>query len=356
MGAYKNQHTVPQTYLKSWEDPNNQNLVWYYDNSNKFYQSTRVDKIIYEYYMYSLTLKEDLSVFENHFLTQNDFIDIFKSIKNYIVKYNGLILDRINDFADNYLYFEDWIIFNKGGKQISESNKIDLRIRILNAKSHRLEKKFSLIENKWDGVKTKIKNLCHYYINNTSISEHQNILYSKDIEFLKLFVDLQYSRTPKLYDTFLQTGKLIMDLDCFDFIINKEPEIPARAAFLKMIDRGLESNHFLIGQGLEKFNIRFLIASESQYFLTCDMPVFKIQNEYFNGVLQQKGVYMPITPKIIAVLFGRDNQLTVTKNVSDEVINSINQQIMNNSQKGFVSSFELNDTGFNKKQLNKVDK
>jgi hypothetical protein len=348
MSSYKNQHTVPQTYLKSWENSNNQNLVWYYNNLTKTYCQTNVDKILYEYYMYSLTLKEDLSIYEKHFLAKADFIDIFIPLKNYIVKYNDQVLNQLDDFADNYVYFEDWIIFDKNQKQISQSNKIHLQKRIYTAKSQRLEKKLSEIENKWGGVKTKIEKVCVYYINNTPISKHQNILSHEDLEYLKLFVDLQYSRTPKLYDTYLQTGKLIMNLECFDFILKKEPEIPARAAYLKMIDRGLKTNQFLIGQPLKNFNIKLLIASENQYFLTSDNPVFKIEDDNFNGVIQQKGIYIPITPKIIAVLFGKDNRLIVTKNIPDEIINSINQQIINNSQKGFISFTELKDTKYNK--------
>jgi hypothetical protein len=149
---------------------------------------------------------------------------------------------------------------------------------------------------------------------------------------------------------FLQTSENIMNMDIFDFIINKEPEIPARASFLKMMDKGLKTDQFLLASILKDTNIKLLIANQQQSFLTSDIPVFAVKDDYYGEILQQTGIYMPITPKIIVVLFGKDNQLLVSKNLSDEIINSINEQIINNSQKGFISSIELEDKRFTKKE------
>jgi hypothetical protein len=134
MSSYKHQHTSPQTYLKSWENPKNHNLIWYYNKSNQTYYNAKISKILYEYYMYSLTLKEDLSILERHYLTKNDFNDIFKPLNIYSVIYKGSVLNKVDDFADNYLFFSDWLIFDKNDKQISDSNKNDLKKKNLQYK------------------------------------------------------------------------------------------------------------------------------------------------------------------------------------------------------------------------------
>lgn len=189
MGEYKYQHYVPQTYLNSWIDDNNQ-LYLYDSKTNCLIKACKPSNILGEKNLYTKTVNELLAC------TDEDIKNIFECLKDYNVYINNEKLENEQEYARQYFDFDNWIIKGKDGRLVSKKklkNTIE-QIRIL-----AIEKNWKIYEDGWNELLKALQE-----------GINKGNLTIKEIKGLKDFIIYQQWRTKDNIDNYKQIIDLIL--------------------------------------------------------------------------------------------------------------------------------------------------
>jgi hypothetical protein len=323
MGEYKYQHYVPQTYLNSWLDDNNQ-LYLYDSKTNCLIKACKPSNILGEKNLYTKTVNELLAC------TDEDIKNIFECLKDYNIYINNEKLENEQEYARQYFDFDNWIIKGKDGRLVSKKklkNTIE-QIRILT-----IEKNWKMYEDGWNELLKALQE-----------GIDKGNLTIKEIKGLKDFIICQQWRTKDNIDNYKQIIDLILcvlkdDLkDDYEKILDEY----ARCYFLKKLDEfqnGNKENHILkVRKALDKLHIVFYKSTGNESFITSDKPVFIIDDNdsFMKG--KMNGLYFPITPKLLCAMYrGEANKYTVT-DMPENTVRLINNLIKTKSKEFYISN------------------
>lgn len=329
MGEYKYQHYVPQTYLNSWVDDNNQ--LYLYDNkTNCLIKACKPSNILWEKDLYTKTVNELLAC------TDEDIRNIFECLKNYNVYINNKKLENEQEYARQYFDFDNWIIIGKDGRRVSKKkikNAIE-QVRILT-----IEKNWKMYEDGWNELLKAIQEGINK--GNLTISE---------IDSLKDFIICQQWRTKDNVDNYKQIIDQILCIISIKDNLNNEDyekilDEYARCFFLKKLDefqnKNIENYILKVRKALDMLHIVFYKSTGNESFITSDKPVFIIDDNdsFMNG--KMNGLYFPITPKLLCAMYrGEVNKYTVS-DMPDNILKCINKLIIAKSKKFYISNKKI---------------
>nr|WP_222591807.1 DUF4238 domain-containing protein [Paenibacillus xylanexedens] len=328
--AYRNQHYVPQAYLKAWTDSSDKLYIL---NKNKsLHKYSKTDNILYSPNLYTRTVSDEL------ILTTEDIESVFGKLKDYIIKINGVIIDDINEYANQYAFFDNWEIFNKDGTLASKKkikHEIDT-IRITTT-----EHRWDQIENGWNKLKEKIENF---------IFEKKETLSSNDLNQLHNFIVAQEWRTPKSIQYYRDMISEEVERNKIHFT-EQYGEISAQmidqyalAYFKKILMRYQdkdENSHIIKEIKLAgQYTIVFYVTESENYFYTSDNPVFTLIDKEFHDSMFN-GKYFPVTPRILCAIYKGDPNEIVVRTMGIELLKEFNELIIENSQNHFISQLEI---------------
>lgn len=327
MGSeYTNQHYVPQTYLKNWEDDSQ--LLWLFnkvDDSLKFPNGVTKDKIFYQKNLYTKTNNN------NPILTKKDKEEKFKILHEFNISYNGKELTTIDDYFNNYHDFSNWCITKKDGS--TPSYKKIKRI-IEEYKSRDIEQNWSTIENNWDTLCCDIIKCINI---KSPLQEYQKL-------GLITFMIIQLMRNPIMVDFYRY---LIKNNDCFKILTdNTVPEEfldfdeSLFKSFIQRFQRREPNNpiQIIINRTFTNGYLHFYVANKVK-FITSDNPVLILKGKKFRNSLYN-GLLFPLTPNILVRIEDTDskNLKSYSKiNIPDKFVTDINYLLKQNSINQYIS-------------------
>ncbi|GGN91498.1 DUF4238 domain-containing protein [Saccharibacillus kuerlensis] len=328
--AYRNQHYVPQAYLKAWTDSNDKLYVL---NKNKsIHKHSKTDSILYSPNLYTRTVRDEL------ILTPEDIESIFGKLKDYIIKINGVIIDDINEYANQYAFFDKWEIFNKDE---TLARKKQIKHEIDTVRITTTEHRWDQIENRWNELKEKIEKF---------IFEKKETLSSNDLNQLHNFIVAQKWRTPKSIQYYRDMISEEIERNEVQFVeqygeISEEAIDQFALAYFKKKLMGYqdkdEKSHIIKEIELAgQYTIVFYVTESENYFYTSDNPVFTlIDAEFHNSMFN--GMYFPVTPRILCAICKGDPNEIIVGTMGIELLEEFNELIIKNSQNYFISLLEI---------------
>lgn len=331
MSGPKAHHYVPRVYLRAWEDVSNK--VWVYNKvDNLLFRHSTVETIMEETYFYALSIDKSLA------LSNDDLEEIFAPLKELNVSLEDKKLSKLAEFRDNFIDFDKWIITRSDGTNV---RKPKIYNDITEKKIKRLEYGWDIIENNWGTTRRKIINL---------VNANATLLDKSTKEEIIMFIVAQEWRVPTAIDYF---EDLIRELSPYFDKIETQEYSPykefAQAYFYKSIEKfqqgdqekGVGKEREIISQ-----NLQFIFAKAvgKKKFYTSDNPVFTIINNGFsNG--KYNGIYMPITPEIIAIgVRGKEDFIRIV-NLDDATVEMINNELIKATNEKYISSCEIAEKG-----------
>lgn len=292
----KNQHYVPQFYLKRWGD-NNKKINALNKQTSKI-ENEAIKNIMSEDFFYEIKP-----------LTQKD-----KNFVLYIISKSENVQHKkfLEDFAQSY--------FSIG--EAKDSATIDLASgKSIDAKSCKqvgIEDLFSKIESRGANVIQKI------------INKDKNWLSKDNSKYdLLIFMGLQYTRTKYMRKKYKRTVRKMKKYgDYSDALLN-----------IVSILMGLESITSFIKRGCKITLLE--IQGTKKNFITSDNPVINISSNWKKEIK----MYFPISPIMALLIEENDKDSFLTEKIKDEnKIEKYNQKIYDSSSMIFaVSKDILND-------------
>lgn len=325
--AYRNQHYVPQVYLKAWTD--NSGQLFLYNKDKTLNKHSETEKVLYSPHLYTRTALDSL------ILTDDDIDIIFGRLKEYVIKFNGVIIDSIYELAKQYELFDEWEILNSDGTQ---AKKKKIKHEIDQAKITTTERRWDQIENNWIILKDRIER---------TVTARKGGLSRTDIEQLYNFMIAQRWRTPQsihfyseLINPLLNSLKEQFDDETYKEIMNEYSGAYFKKAIMRYQDRDEKSHIVKEIELIKECTVVFYIVENEHHFHTSDNPVFIItDSNFYNGKFN--GMYFPLTPSILCAIYKGDSKEYNIQSMPSELICDFNQLIIANSNKYFISKMPV---------------
>lgn len=326
MAENKNQHYIPQTYLKKWEDGNR--LLWLYnkdDDSLKYPQGIKKENVFYQKNLYTKT-PDDYPTF-----TETEKIQFFEPLRNHTLTYDGKQLDPKEGYENLYQNFPDWDIRRLDNSKASNKK---LKQQLESYTNKDIEKNWACIENNWDILCDKIVN---QVILGESISDEDR---RKLIQFI---VTLEF-RNPKQisnyrvliedffkpvfnHPTFNHPDILEEFLKCADLFFKSQIQ--------KFQDNSEEENLIsLTTDALFAYGHIYFYTTKEEKFITCDNPIIIEKKENLKDHPSIK-VLFPLTPNILVHI-----QTNTDKNPKLYTVIPLDQSTVTNINQGFKENAE----------------
>lgn len=323
LAAYRNQHYVPQAYLKAWTDSSEKLYLYNKDKSLNKYSKT--ENVLYSPHLYTKNVADTL------IFTEEDIEVIFGILRNYVIKLDGIILNDICECARHYDYFDDWEIFNLDG---SLAKKKRIKHEIDQIKITTIEHRWYQIENGWLKLKERVEK---------SVTNKSGSITREDLEQLYNFIVAQKWRTPKSIQYYKEIiDPLIKILEeqfgdvCKD-VSHEYSEAYFKKSLIKYQDKNEKSHMIKELELINECTVVFYKAGNDDHFYTSDNPVFIITDkDFYNG--NYNGLYLPITPKILCAIYKGDPEKHIIVSMPSELTEVFNNTIVNNSFQLFISN------------------
>lgn len=361
MSKPKEQHYVPQVYLKAWEttvysikEPKKPFLgVYHYDKTQLVTGNGRNrNTILVNHNTYTID-------YDHVFISTKcpkikaDMIEQIHSIlsqRKIIANYKGNDITKSNEILDYLPDIDDWDFFNLDYSPAKKQANI---YSIKEIRSYLLEEKFSsFMETVWENILNTFLSPYPKFDGQGQIDIHYP---NKSILSKMLYmVALMMCRNPvfDLYGIFTWLEKDILEpvfLQSLQWDDTKTTQIAInelmRGVWLTEIYKGLFNSkggftNTFIKSALEKFGVVMFRtrSKEEGSFITSDNPVVS----HFSNVeaVNNNGIYFPLTPEYLLFLGKNSDGViedTVFRTVSNHDIKKLNRIILNSSTKSIVS-------------------
>lgn len=357
--ATKNQHFVPQVYLKAWET-----TVFSINEPTKPFNG------VYKYSKYSLSLGDGCNkknlLSSNHTYTideeqwfllnscpeiKKEFLFKLKAIlsKRSITVYcNGIKLKKNTDFLSNLQNLETWQFYRDDGSQASQK-AINSEIRGI--RCYCIEDKFSsFMEQKWESI---LADMLSAFPANGGSGQLEVKMSKQSIESMLTMISLMMCRNPAftLYGLFDWADTLLSEtFNQWDDISEKEKwiSIMRRGFWLSQIYKGLFQDpkgfvevftkSAMNGLGIIVFRVR---DDSEGNFITSDNPV--VHYDCILHTQDKRGIYFPLTPRVL-LFMGKNTsdciENVIFRTVTNQDVRSINRIILNGASEHIVSNYQ----------------
>lgn len=331
MSIPRRHHYVPQVYLQRWED--SKKLLWIYDLQNKTVSHRNKRRVLFEDYLYSITLRE----FNLLTIEQKEFF--VAPLKEYKVFLNGKELEP-SEIVENLSSYDRFQI-KKDGSFIKPRHKAALFDEIINGKHPLIEHKFGAIEQQWQSTADFFDEYRRMVIAQNVILPSADI-FMQHCNHLLEFALATYTRNPY---------NIIRSIERFEAEKNANVQNDeCRQVFEAIQLKYLNGEQKLFN--MEKYDIHCIFAAPGYRFLTSDNPVcirpIFIENLNFVGVF-----WFPISPYTLVSLSekNRCSVLNRALNISHylitgESVQMFNKHICENAANIIVSSALIEDPRF----------
>lgn len=355
----KNQHFVPQVYLKAWEttvyslkEPTKPfNGVYKYTKHDLILgDGCNKNNILAKNHTYTidgnfLFLIKDLPEVEKEFLSKLKDIISRRKIKCF---YKDKELVRDKDYIDNLLNVENWEFRKIDNSKVKQRAVIN---EIKDIRCYCIETKFdSFMEKKWENV---LNNMLSVFPMKRGEGQLEVRLNKENIEDMLTMLALMMCRNPafELYGLFDWATEFLSDVfKPWDDVNEKNKYLSEmrKGLWLTHIYRGLfqDSKGFVeifTNSASEQLGIMVLRVRDNSEgsFITSDNPVV-----HCNCILHtqdKRGIYFPLTPRVL-LFIGKNTdgciEDVIFRTVKNNDIRSINQIILNGSTKQIVSNYK----------------
>lgn len=356
--ATKNQHFVPQVYLKAWET-----TVFSIKEPTKPFNG------VYKYSKQSLSLGDGCNkknlLSSNHTYTideeqlfllnscpeiKTEFLTKLKEIlskRNITVYCNDTRLRKNSDYLDNLKNLETWQ-FRRDDNSLASQKAILSEIRGIHC--YCIEDKFSsFMEQKWESI---LADMLSAFPASGGSGQLEVKLSMQNIESMLTMISLMMCRNPafSLYGLFDWVDALLSEtFNQWDDVAEKEKCIGAmrRGFWLSQIYKGLFQDpkgfvevftkSAINGLGIIVFRVR---DDNEGNFITSDNPVV-----HYNCILHtqnKRGIYFPLTPRVLLFMGKNTNgciEDVIFRTVTNQDVRSLNRIILNGASEHIVSNY-----------------
>lgn len=321
----KHHHLIPKTYMSAWEKGDGTLRVEYLDNPS-YIKECNKKNIAKINNFHSICAGSPIC-------TKCDTDLIFAAVKNYTVKYKGNVIKDTLSMNKLFEDFDNWEVLREDNTPVSKKR---IRNEIEQVKITDIEKNWSIkYENEWARQVA--------IISNKILSATTNHINAFDKEYImKFFTALDWRG-------FISNKQFEDELKwlCSDIIPLDNICIPEEKRVLPILTTAAEEmryyillkyyRQYLSDTGviyqnaminLKYTTFHFLIANESELFITSDTPAFV--NKYSNNTLIGM---LPITPKILLLQIRDSNksgQYQISR-IKDEKVQEYNTIIRKNA-------------------------
>lgn len=323
LAAYRNQHYVPQAYLKAWTDLSEK--LYLYNKDKSLIKYSKTENVLYTPHLYTKNAVDTL------ILTDEDIELIFGILRDYVIKLDGIVLSSIYECARHYDFFDEWEIFNKDG---SLAKKKRIKHEIDQTKITTIEHRWDQIENSWLKLKERVEK---------SVTNRSGSITREDLNQIYNFIVAQKWRTPKSIQYYKEMiDPLIKILEeqfgdaCKD-VSHEYSEAYFKKSLMKYQDKKEKSHMIKELELVNECTVVFFITENDDHFYTSDNPVFIITDkDFYNG--NYNGMYFPLSPKILCAIYKGDPEKYLILSMPSELTEVFNNTIVNNSVQYFISN------------------
>lgn len=366
MSKTKNCHYIPQVYLMSWKNANNNHNVNVYDKEKKQLvkdgfniKNNFVGKNLYNYKLF-----DDFQTIKYEEEVKKDIIEKIKKFEkdnNIYIYYQGQRLKYNKD--DNYIFLteKDSIDFKK---QKSSSICCKKERNIYMSELKKIKSTFiedllyKKVENNWNEILKLLKDVSKNFFNNSNLKEIP--IHYKYMHLLINMITLMIYRIPntpgdKEYNDTIESSilalvhvleKPIFSDNTVDDNTYKEKICKPVKKFAKyrlkkdvydiLMRDSIDKNEFI--KENRPFLEMFVIRNKNDLeFYTSDVPCFIVENR-FEVSNKNNAIYFPITDKILLRL-KKSNQLVDKINIyeaNDREVRYFNNLIYNKADKYII--------------------
>lgn len=332
-------HLVPQTYMRSWK--HGKSSVYFVKQGEHELGESKNTKVIGGINNYHSIQAGSLNA------TEQEYDIFFKIILDcYIVKIKDKELTNSEEMNNFFYDFDNWVIIDKLGNEISSIEKNSIKIEITSNYDKTIEEKWNVqYESNWNTIKDNIIKAISDNANSTIIS---GIMRNDLIEFM---VSMEW-RTKPYHPAFQNAWSIIKENLIGNLLAYVQiPEKNQPFPFITTAEEEFKHYYFLNqfkkffkGEGniMEEVNmivndayVELLIAPEDGEFLTSDNPVCRFTNQ------DSKLEYVfPICPKIACrIIKGKDSNLKdkyLISHISKVTLSEYNNELKNNCYNGYI--------------------
>lgn len=246
-----------------------------------------------------------------------------------MIKNPILLLNDFNNFSK----------IKRNGVVLTKAEMNSLKCSIKQWNDTTLEEMLSEIENNWKLICEKLKLFRNNYLSSNDkekcVKEYLNPIW----HYIENFVNILYIRNNEFRDSVHEYTKPIKDISYSIFenfnIINNMVE----THYKNTLKQALLKEYSIF----KTFNINLYLLNDNQNVILPLNYVRIIENTEIDGILLQSAIYIPLTPQIIAIVYGEhSNLITINHNLLDEYVNAINKCLIYNS-KYFVANFKVDE-------------
>lgn len=332
----KRQHIVPRTYMKPWSPDGER--VWTYDRSetSPSIVSHRMMSVNYIRNTYDI-LPGDL------FYTQDALNDIFGFLDGYEIEYDRKKLTSHEELNNNYKNFNSWVIIKPDGTSITETERIQIRDALKEARYPFTEKAWDAqYESDWRSFITDLERRLRS-VKSAGKNEGADTITSDDLtkvmEYYLMF-DFRSESRNAFVDSCLN--------DAINFFLSAIPPMKAamndpipekdrvhkdedthlkelrgnhyRKVFYDFLSSGAGNIKSTLDQYRKIFEIHFMLSDSIHPFITSNNPAFT--HTYDNGTKENVFIALPT----LAILMGKGNKTEfLISNANAQEVENVNK-------------------------------
>lgn len=332
-------HLVPQTYMRSWK--HGKSSIYFVKKGEDNLGESKSTKKIGGMDNYHSIQAGSLNA------TKLEYDRFFKVIlDSYTAKVENRVLYSSEEMNNRFYDFDNWVIIDKAGKEISETQKINIENEIKSNYDKTIEEKWNILyEANWNNIKSSIVK---------TVSDKANSIIFPDImrnELIKFMVSLEW-RTKPYHPVFQESWARVKENSVSSLLETTSiPEEDRSFPFITTLEEEF-THYYLLNQFKKLFEgkgnimkeidiltknayIEFLIAPKDKEFLTSDNPVCRFYNQ------DKKLEYIfPVCPNIACrVLNAKDNQLEdkySILHINKKKMIEYNNKLKENCWKGYI--------------------
>ena len=343
--AAKNQHIVPQTYMRNWCYSGDS--VWTINKNKRPYEfvNRNIESINSINYYYDIKAG-DL------FTTEDSLEHIFGLLDTYEVYYECVKLDK-SLMNRNFSYFDNWVITRTDGRAIKKADRNIIRSKLQSSRYSFIETEWSVqYENNWNGF---IHDVQGKAISMKSGGQEQ--LSQNDLEVLMKYLIM--------FDWRSKSGNLILNeiIDWFCKIMPefKTTEIPLqdrihredetiidelrnallRKAYYEFLNDSGSMKTF-VDSYRNHLTFVFCITDISNPFITSDNPSFMFTNK--QG--QREHVLVALPTLLLTTCKIMEEGSIVISNLTSDEVSYYNKIIADNGELLILPSNTMNLNSF----------
>lgn len=320
----KNQHLVPQTYMKAWSYNGNKS-VWVLDKEkvSMGWVSRNIEKINCINHFHDI-MGGDI------YTTEDALNEIFGVLKDFDIATEHGKLQSFEEMNVYFDEFEQWVISDKDGKVLSRKEKNILKECILQSRYTFVETEWCRqYENDWKGfieiVEHKVRII-------KELGEGTASLNIEDMRLLMTYFLIYDSRCKRENSILNSVMQVLKDaLPEITELLQPEERIHSFNATMydeivhgfriKVYDDWLHGRDDVlkkyVDQYLEHLSFDFLLTDDTDPFITSDTPAFMFVNKW--GYKEHILVATP-TMLITTVLTDDNKKFMVTKASKEDVL------------------------------------